>query len=89
MALAADDSGRSQGEVAEVLGVDGGQLSRWKNGRAVPDLAYVAGLATELGVSAHWLLLGTGAMRPEDPALEVQAFREIKEIVERTIRREL
>lgn len=86
MALAVDD--RSQGELADRVGTDAGQLSRWKTGKVVPDLAYVTGLVGELGISAHWLLLGEGPMRPEDPQAEVLAFREIAGIVERVTRRE-
>ena len=86
MALAADP--RSQGELADKVGTDAGQLSRWKNGKVVPDLSYVTELVVELGVSADWLLLGRGPMRPEDPQAEVTAFREIAEIVGRVTRRD-
>ena len=86
MALAADD--RSQQDLELLAGISQGQLSRWKTGKVVPDLPYVVELVVELGVSADWLLLGRGPMRPEDPQAEVTAFREVAEIVARVTRRE-
>ena len=87
MALAVDY--RSQQALELRAGISQGQITRWKRGGAVPaDLPGLVNLIADLGVSAHWLLLGVGPMRPDDPQAEVLAFREIASIVGRVTRQQ-
>lgn len=83
MALASDE--RRDGEIAKAIGVDGGQVSRWKNGAAVPSVESLVRLVGALGVSAHWLLTGAG---PQEPGTEEDAVRLqlIEEIAARRVR---
>jgi transcriptional regulator with XRE-family HTH domain len=61
---AIDDSGRTQGEVAEEVGAHPNQVSQWVNGRGKPDSRHLINLANALGVDLNWLLLGRGHTPP-------------------------
>lgn len=61
VAIAAD--GRRQGQIAEAIGVDQAQLSKWKHGHAVPSTELLVPLIAALDVSPRWLLLNEGPMR--------------------------
>lgn len=74
LALALTVDPRTQGEIATAAGVQEDQLSRWKNGKATPELASVVALLGVLHISGHWLLTGEGGMVPE-PDAESQALR--------------
>lgn len=82
MALAILKDGRDQGAIETAAGVGTGQLSRWK-GDVAPNMASLAKVVRELGVSGHWLVTGTGDMRPTRAGTEAAAFHEIASIVDR------
>lgn len=48
----------SQEQLGEKLGVSRQAISKWESGAANPDVAYLAAMCRELGVSSDWLLLG-------------------------------
>ena len=66
-------AGLSQEQLGEQLGVSRQAVSKWESGAANPDVAYLAAMCRELGVSSDWLLLGeepdgtplTGEDRPD------------------------
>ena len=51
-------AGLSQEQLGEQLGVSRQAVSKWESGAANPDVAYLAAMCRELGVSSDWLLLG-------------------------------
>jgi len=50
----------TQDQLAERVGVKGGQVSRWERGAVEPEAKYIVPLADALGVSADRLLRGSG-----------------------------
>jgi|GEM_PF-6541531 len=53
-------SGMSQEELAAGIGVSRQAVSRWETGDSLPEAGRIAQLAETLGVSADWLLSGSG-----------------------------
>ena len=58
IAQARKAAGLSQEQLGEKLGVSRQAVSKWESGAANPDVAYLAAMCRELGVSSDWLLLG-------------------------------
>ena len=58
IAQARKAAGLSQEQLGEKLGVSRQAISKWESGAANPDVAYLAAMCRELGVSSDWLLLG-------------------------------
>jgi transcriptional regulator with XRE-family HTH domain len=58
------EQGWSQGELAERVGTDARQISRYENGRITPSLDVVARLAEVLDVSIDYLVIEGMARRP-------------------------
>lgn len=54
------ESGMSQAELAERLGVTNQAVSKWESGRSLPDITIVPALADVFGVTADFLLGGSG-----------------------------
>jgi transcriptional regulator with XRE-family HTH domain len=50
--------GRSQKELAGLLGISGRTISAWKNRGTPPPSKYIPQIAEYLGVSVEWLLTG-------------------------------
>lgn len=48
----------TQEDLAEIMGVTAKSISRWKNGKTIPDISIINILASELGVSVQELLNG-------------------------------
>lgn len=56
--IARKQSGLSQEQLGEKLGVSRQAVSKWENGQSNPDVAYIAEMCRLFGVSSDWLLLG-------------------------------
>jgi transcriptional regulator with XRE-family HTH domain len=56
--------GWSQGELAEKVGTDARQISRYENGRITPSLDVVARLAEVLNISIDYLVIEGAVPRP-------------------------
>ena len=52
------EKGMTQKELAEKLGVTDRAISKWENGRGMPELSLMKALCDELGVSVNELLSG-------------------------------
>ncbi len=62
-------SGLSQEQLGEKLGVSRQAVSKWENGQTNPDVAYVAEMCRLFGVSSDWLLLGIEDSAASGPEL--------------------
>jgi transcriptional regulator with XRE-family HTH domain len=58
------EAGLSQAELAEQVGGDGRQISRYENGRITPSLDALARLAETLNISLDYLVFDDIARRP-------------------------
>lgn len=58
ISIARKQSGLSQEQLGEKLGVSRQAVSKWETGQTNPDVAYVAEMCRLFGVSSDWLLLG-------------------------------
>lgn len=65
--MARKQSGLSQEQLGEKLGVSRQAVSKWETGQANPDVAYVAEMCRLFGVSSDWLLLGIEDSAPSGP----------------------
>ena len=54
----------SQGQLADRIGAEQAQVSRYESGRAVPSLATIVRLAETFGVSTDYLLVDDAPRRP-------------------------
>jgi transcriptional regulator with XRE-family HTH domain len=59
-----NEQGWSQSELAELVGADPAQISRYENGRITPSADALARLAETFGVSCDYLLIDGAARRP-------------------------
>lgn len=76
------EKGWSQGELAEKVGTDGRQISRYENGHITPSADVLVKLAEVFDVSIDSLLVEDAARRPlrvEDPGL-VDRLRDFQEL---------
>jgi len=71
---------KKQGEMAEKLGVSLSTLSRWANGRQMPQLQYVERIAEVAGVRLDWLLKGEGPEQPGDEDLITQRIEALEAV---------
>ena len=69
IATARKQSGLSQEQLGEKLGVSRQAVSKWENGQANPDVAYLAEMCRLFGVSSDWLLLGVEDSTATKPQL--------------------
>lgn len=60
IAQAIASSGKSQRELARAMRVNEQQVSRWANGKRVPDAVMLARLCIATEVDGEWLLTGRG-----------------------------
>ncbi|AUB80065.1 hypothetical protein THSYN_03185 [Candidatus Thiodictyon syntrophicum] len=60
--------GLSQADLAATVGVSRGACGHWEQGKTVPSVEHLAGVATVLGVRFEWLATGRGR-RDYDPAV--------------------
>lgn len=60
--------GLNQRELAALLGRSEGQVSRWLNGKVLPDFDSLRQISEALDVSGHWLLTGDGELGRVDDA---------------------
>lgn len=68
-------------EVAAKINVDGGTVSRWKNGKATPNMEAVASLADLFGVNALRLAVTAGLVTKEVAGVEPLEMPENKAIL--------
>lgn len=61
------EHGWSQGELAERVGADPAQISRYENGRITPSADIIVRLADTFGVSTDYLLVEDSPRRPFRP----------------------
>lgn len=59
---------RSQGWLAQILGVDKGRISEWERGEAEPRASTLLRIAEITGCDLAWLLRGDEALSAEPPA---------------------
>ena len=59
-----NEQGWSQSELAELVGANPAQISRYENGRITPSADALARLAETFGVSCDYLLIDGAARRP-------------------------
>lgn len=71
----------TQEQLAEVLGVSNKTISRWENGRCMPDLSLLSFISDELGVSVSELLNGRRMTQEDMLALRdsINALLELSE----------
>ncbi len=71
----------TQEQLAELLGVSNKTVSRWENGRCMPDLSLLSFIADELGVSVSELLNGRRMTQEDMLALRdsINAVLELSE----------
>ncbi len=60
-----------QGEFARLLGINPNTLRSYENGRSLPNQDILERICVQFSVSPSWLLLGQGAMKVSDEAVEV------------------
>jgi transcriptional regulator with XRE-family HTH domain len=58
------ERGWSQAELAQKIGADAGQISRYENGRITPSADAIVRLAEVFDVTTDYLLIETAARRP-------------------------
>ena len=61
------ERGWSQAELAEKIGSDARQVSRYENGRVAPSLDVLAKIADTLDISVDYLVIHTAPRRPLHP----------------------
>lgn len=57
---------KTQLEFAQALGVHKNTIGKWERGEAEPDLRSASQLCAQYGISAYWLLNGSGVMFDSD-----------------------
>ena len=67
--LRREEKKMTQEQLAEKLGVSNRSISRWENGKTMPDLAMLPIISEELGVSISELLNGERSV-PENDSKE-------------------
>jgi len=83
MRVALATVGRRGKDVAGVMGIDPGTLSKYLNGVQKPGPDALASFVRVLGVNGHWLLTSEGEPYPVAPGVKEAAFEEVVEIVRR------
>lgn len=76
--IAKDRDGLTQERLAEILQVRQSTISGYKSGRRTPNLEDFPRIASALGVSVGWLLLGRVSETPEEVRL-VREYRQLPE----------
>lgn len=66
IAVLRKEKNMTQEQFAEILGVNSRSISRWENGRCMPDLSLLLTIAEELEVSVTELLNGRKMIEEED-----------------------
>lgn len=77
------EKGMTQNELAEKLGVTDKAVSKWENGRCMPDISSLRTLTDELGITINELL--SGERIAEDKYIEMSdenLFELIKRVIE-------
>lgn len=64
-------------ELAEILGVEPGTVSNWKNGRNRPSYETIFTLRELKEINLHWLLTGKGEMYLRDTGVMTEKDRHI------------
>ena len=71
-------TGLTQEQFGEQLGVSRQAVSKWESGQANPDVGYVTEMCRKFGVSADWLLLGREpgetAQTPSAPPVKEERY---------------
>ena len=72
------EKGLTQKELADKIGVSDKTISKWENGRSIPDLTYLEALCTALDITTNELISGE---RLSDEAYAVKAEENIMNLI--------
>lgn len=67
LALLRNETGMTQQEMGEILGVSNKTISRWENGNYMPDIALLPRISELFGISINELLAGQRLDAPDYP----------------------
>ena len=73
----------TQGQLADILGVSNKTISKWENGRCMPDYSVVESLCDALGVTLPELMDGHDGAPARDGAQTIDLLRRTQELERR------